>query len=170
MAQAKARKYAPSLFLGYNQLMSEHTTSCIFCQIVAGTAEASFVYRDADCAAFMDIRPVNPGHVLVVSLAHAARLAELDPATGQRIFSIAQRVAAALYSSGLQCDGVNLFLADGHAAGQEVHHVHLHVFPRFADDGHRLRFSPSYFLPHSRVEIENAAEKIRASLKGWNGS
>ena len=139
--------------------------ACIFCEILAGRAPASFVYRSEDCAAFMDIRPVNPGHVLVIPIAHAARLAELDPATGMHMFQVAQRLAAALRASGLRCEGVNLFLADGTAAGQEVHHVHLHVFPRWVGDGHRLRFSPNYFQPTSRQEIEAAAEQLRTICK-----
>jgi histidine triad (HIT) family protein len=139
--------------------------TCIFCEIIAGRADGSFVYRDETVAAFMDIRPVNAGHVLVVPLRHAASLAELEAEDGAQMFRIAQRVAAALRASGLKCEGVNLFLADGGAAGQEVWHVHLHVFPRFQGDGHRLRFSPGYYLPHSRKEFEAAAEKIRAGLE-----
>lgn len=138
--------------------------NCIFCQIIAGQQEASFVYRDDVVAAFMDIRPVNAGHVLIVPLRHAANLAELHEAEGIRMFSVAQRVAAALRNSGLPCDGVNLFLADGAAAGQDVWHVHLHVFPRFHGDGHHLRFSPSYFMPHTRAEFDQAAEKISAAM------
>lgn len=122
------------------------------------------MYRTDTVAAFMDIRPVNAGHVLVVPLRHAASLAELEAEDGAQMFRVAQRVAAALRLSGLKCEGVNLFLADGKAAGQEVWHVHLHVFPRFQGDGHRLRFSPSYYLPHSRKEFEAVAQKIRTAL------
>lgn len=145
----------------YNQLMTE---PCIFCEILAGRAEASFIHRDEQCAAFMDIRPVNAGHVLVVPLRHAASLAELDPGDGMHMFSLAQRLAAALRKSGLPCEGVNLFLADGRAAGQDVWHVHLHVFPRFPGDGHHLRFSPAYFQPHPRTELAQAADKIRSAF------
>ena len=143
----------------YNQAMSE---KCIFCEILASRAEASFVYRDEVVAAFMDIRPVNAGHVLVIPVQHAASLAELDEGDGRQMFSVAQRVTAALRKSGMPCEGVNLFLADGRAAGQEVWHVHLHVFPRFAGDGHHMRFSPAYFMPHTRDEMEATAGKIRA--------
>ena len=55
---------------------------CIFCDIVAGRLPASMVYQDDHCAAFMDIQPVNPGHVLVIPKDHAAYLAELDEDTG----------------------------------------------------------------------------------------
>jgi diadenosine tetraphosphate (Ap4A) HIT family hydrolase len=138
---------------------------CIFCEILAGRAPASFVYRDDLCAAFMDIHPVNPGHVLVIPIQHAARLAELDMPAGMQMFQVGQRLAAALRASGLRCEGVNFFLADGTAAGQEVHHVHLHVFPRWHGDGHHLRFSPSYFQLPTRAEVEVSAEILRAVLK-----
>jgi diadenosine tetraphosphate (Ap4A) HIT family hydrolase len=151
--------------------MSEKdVTGCIFCEILAGRAEASFVYRDDAVAAFMDIRPVNAGHVLVVPLRHAAMLAELDEGDGGEMFRVAQRVAGALRaasklpSSGVKCEGVNFFLADGRVAGQDVWHVHLHVFPRFDGDRHHLRFSPDYFKPVPRQEIEATAEKIRGVL------
>ncbi len=66
---------------------------CIFCQIVAGQSPASFVYQDDQVAAFMDIQPVNPGHVLVIPRAHISHLAELDPQTGARMFLVAMHVA-----------------------------------------------------------------------------
>jgi len=137
---------------------------CIFCDILSGLAPASFVYRDEQCAAFMDIRPVNPGHVLVVPLTHAADLATLDEKTGAHLFRVGQRLAGALRRSGVKCEGVNLFLADGAAAGQEVLHVHLHVIPRFRKDGFGLRFSPAYFIRPNRNELEKNAELIRKQL------
>ena len=139
--------------------------SCIFCQIIAGTSPANFVHQDEQTVAFMDIQPVNPGHILVVPRAHAADLAELDPQDGARLFQVGQRLAAALHHSGLRCEGVNLFLAVGEAAGQEVFHVHLHVIPRFAGDGFGLRFNPRYFQRPPRGELEETAAQIVAALE-----
>lgn len=144
--------------------------ACVFCDIVAGALPASVVYRDNLCCAFMDIQPVNPGHLLVVPLEHAASLSALDPDTGGHMFTVAQRLAAALYaasassSSGLRCQGVNLFLADGALAGQEVFHVHLHVIPRYAGDSFGLRFGPGYGRRLQRGELDRAAGEIRAAL------
>jgi len=135
-------------------------SSCIFCDIVAGLAPASVVHRDDCCLAFMDIQPVTPGHLLIVPLAHAASLADLDPAIGGRLFAAAQRVASGIRLSGLRADGINFFLADGEAAGQEVFHVHLHVFPRFAGDGFGLRFPPEYGQPVPRERLEREAASI----------
>lgn len=139
---------------------------CIFCQILAGDLPGTFVYRDEQCAAFMDIQPVNPGHLLVVPTRHAAHLADLHGPTAGQMMQVAQRLAAALRTSGLRCDGVNLLLADGAAAMQEVFHVHLHVIPRFADDGFGLRFGPDYARRPARSALEGAAAQIRGALGG----
>jgi histidine triad (HIT) family protein len=112
----------------------------------------------------MDIQPINAGHVLVVPDEHATRLADLPVDTGARMFRIAQRMAAALYESGLDCEGVNVFLADEEAAGQEVFHVHLHVIPRFDGDGFGLRFGPDYANMPERETLEVMAKRIRDVL------
>jgi len=141
-------------------------SECIFCDILMGKAPANFVYRDELCAAFMDIRPVNPGHVLVVPQTHAVLLPELDEDSIRHMLWVAQQVDMALRSSGIPCEAVNLFLADGRAAGQEVMHVHLHVIPRFRGDGHHLRFSPAYFSRTPASELERNAEQIRKQMGG----
>jgi histidine triad (HIT) family protein len=121
------------------------------------------VHADADVIAFLDIRPVNTGHVLVVPREHSSSLEELDEQLGTKVFAVAHRVARALHASGLPCDGVNMFLADGEAAGQEVFHVHLHVIPRLADDGFRIS---ARCMHTDRTELDATATQIRASLEG----
>lgn len=137
---------------------------CPFCKLLAGDAEASFVHRDEVCSAFMDIQPVNPGHLLVVPNRHAAGLSDLGADEGARMFRVAHRLAAALRASGVECEGVNLFLADGEAAMQEVFHAHLHVFPRYRGDGFGLRFAPAYFQKPRRSELDATAEKVKLAL------
>jgi histidine triad (HIT) family protein len=137
-------------------------TDCIFCKIVEGHLPASIVYRDELCMAFLDIQPVNAGHLLVIPIAHAKDLSELDQSIGAHIFKVAQKLAASLRrASGLRCEGVNLFLADGEAAMQEIFHFHLHVFPRFTGDGFGLKFAPTYFEKPERSELEKVAAAIR---------
>lgn len=140
-------------------------TDCIFCEIAAGRIAASVIFRDEICTAFMDIQPVNPGHLLVVPNRHAAYLSDLDEETGAHLFRIAHRLSQALRRSGLRCEGINLFLADGEAAMQEVFHVHLHVFPRFAGDGFGLTFGPDYVNKPPRVDLDAAASRIRGALE-----
>jgi histidine triad (HIT) family protein len=139
--------------------------ACVFCEIIAGNAEASLVYQDKLSIAFMDIRPVNPGHILVVPKQHSAGIVGLPEETGGHLFRVAQKLTAALYSSGLRCEGVNFFLADGEAAGQEVFHVHLHVLPRFSGDGFGLVFGPGYSRLPDRSQLELNAQMIRNALR-----
>ncbi len=84
--------------------------SCVFCAIVAGEAPASTIYRDDAVIAFMDIRPVNPGHALVVPLRHSDSLLELDEGTAGHMLTIGTRVAAALKDAGVRLEGFNLSL------------------------------------------------------------
>ncbi len=137
----------------------------IFTRILAGEAPASFVYRDDRVAAFMDIQPVNAGHVIVVPVKPVARLADLDDATSAHMMIVARHIAQAIRKSGLKCEGVNLFLADGEAAGQEVFHVHLHVYPRFANDGFGFRYDDRHFQFPSRSELDEVARSIAAALE-----
>jgi histidine triad (HIT) family protein len=125
---------------------------------------ASIVYRDDVCSALLDIQPVNPGHILVIPNRHAAYLADIDGETAAHLMRVAHRMAAALRQSGVRCEGVNLFLADGEAARQEVFHVHLHVFPRFRGDGFGLTFGPDYANRPPRSALDAMAEQIRAVL------
>src|SRR5262252_7208226 len=135
---------------------------CVFCAIVAGRAEASLVHADDTVLAFMDIAPLTPGHVLVIPREHASGLSDLDPDHGAQMFRIAQRVAGALRRSGLRVDGVNLVLADGAAAMQVVFHAHLHVIPRYAQDGLRITTARH---ERSRAELDNDAGLIDRALR-----
>lgn len=138
---------------------------CIFCKLLAGESEVSLVHQDVVCSAFMDIQPINPGHLLVIPNRHAHYLSGLREEEGAQLFRVAQRLAAALRASGLKCEGVNFFLADGEAAMQEVFHVHLHVFPRYREDGFGLKFAPTYFRKPVRRELDESAGKIKEALK-----
>lgn len=137
--------------------------ACVFCRIVEGQAEASLVYQDELVTAFMDILPVNEGHLLVVPNDHSQGLEGLSDASGARMFGVARRLALALFRSGLRCEGVNLYMADGRAAGQEVLHVHLHVLPRFSGDGFGLRRT-KLLRPPSRRDLDGVADSIRRAL------
>ena len=138
---------------------------CVFCSIVKGDIPACTVYSDEKIMAFMDIQPVNPGHVLVIPKAHTEQLSKLDPDIGAHMFKIAIRIAEAVRNSGVKCDDVNLHLADGKVAGQEVFHVHLHVIPRFKGDGFGLKFGPNYGLKPDREELDIITNKIKEKLK-----
>ncbi len=129
------------------------SSECVFCDIVNEKATASVVYRDEAVVAFMDIQPVNPGHVLVVPVRHTTSLTELGDQIAERIAKVSKQIAAALPQAGVGCEGFNLFLADGAVAGQEVFHVHMHVIPRYEGDGFGLRFGPQYGKLPPRTEL-----------------
>lgn len=136
---------------------------CVFCRILAGELPGTFVYRDERVAAFLDIQPVNPGHLLVVPTRHAPYLADLEAEMAAHLMRVAHRLAAALRASTVRCEGVNLFLADGEAAMQEVLHAHLHVFPRYRDDGFGLHFAPEYHTRRPpRADLERLGAELRA--------
>lgn len=86
---------------------------CVFCEIASGELESSPVYEDDVLISFMDIRPVTDGHLLVAPKKHDPYLADLDPETLSRMVVLAQRLAQAIRSSGLRCEGVNLFTRTG---------------------------------------------------------
>ena len=140
-------------------------TSCIFCQIVQGKAPSSKVYQDDVCLAFMDVQPVNPGHVLVVPKAHFNNLADLPAHIGAHLFQVAQQMALSLPKTHVKNEGVDLFLAHGEAAGQEIFHVHLHVIPRYQGDGFGFKFGPNYVNLPERNELDLIADQIKNSME-----
>lgn len=117
------------------------------------------VYDSDSVLAIMDIDPVTPGHLLVVPKEHLRDLADLTDELATEMFSVARRLAGALRRSGVRCDGVNLFYADGEAAFQEVFHSHLHVFPRFSGDGFTI--SANWGSNPRREELDELAGAIR---------
>ena len=118
----------------------------------------------------MDIRPVTPGHLLVVPIEHATHLADLDPEEGKALFALAQKLAAAIRRSGLKPDGITLHLADGAAAGQEIFHVHLHVIPRYRGDGFGLKLPSGYGSHADRERLNRDAATITQALHGAHAS
>jgi histidine triad (HIT) family protein len=135
--------------------------NCVFCKIITGQSPASIFYQDDLVLGLMTISPVNDGHALIIPKQHAAYLIDLDEAAGRHLWTITQRTAAAIRTSTLRCEGVNLFLADGAAAFQEIFHLHMHVFPRFAGDDFRLEANWSY--QPTRHALDQAAGAIKAA-------
>ena len=106
----------------------------IFTRIVNGEIPAAKVYEDADTLAFLDINPASRGHTLVICKAEIATLTELSDAQLIATARTTQRVAAAVQQA-LQADGFNIVQSNGTAAGQEVFHYHVHIIPRWTNDG-----------------------------------
>jgi len=135
--------------------------NCLFCRIVAGEIPAVKVYEDDLVCAFLDIAPINKGHVLVIPKEHHESSSTIPEATAGRMFRVGSRIGVALRRK-LDYDAFNLHLADGTAAGQVVMHAHLHVVPRGVEDGFHWNWRQLAYADGEAAEI---AAKIAARLK-----
>ena len=132
---------------------------CVFCQIVGGESPASVFYEDDVVLGLMTIEPVTIGHAMVIPKQHAAYLADMDEETGRHLWTVTHRTAAAVRESGVRCEGINLFLADGEAPFQDVFHVHMHIFPRYEGDPFKLVADWDNNPP--RQELDQVARQIK---------
>lgn len=134
--------------------------SCVFCAIAAGELPTFGVVDSPDGVAFLDTRPVFPGHTLVIPRAHVETLADLPAGVLPGYFTLVQRVAVAV-EAGMGADGT--FVAMNNKVSQSVPHLHTHVVPRRRKDGLRGFFWPRHRYP-SDEEAKETAERIRAAL------
>ncbi len=138
------------------------SSNCIFCEIVKGNIPCTKVYEDDEILAFMDIGPVVKGHTLVIPKTHHNPITEIPVALLQKLIAVVQQVARAQLT-GLKADGVNVSQANGETAGQIVPHLHFHVIPRFATDGHHWNWIPRKYA--DPVEMNTYADRIRQSFE-----
>lgn len=131
-------------------------TPCPFCEIVAGRAAAHEVWRDDVAVAFLDIRPVFPGHVLVVPTAHHVTLPDVPPAELGPLFERVQRISAAVPAA---LDAHGTFVAMNNVVSQSVAHLHVHVVPRRRKDGLR-----GFFWPRQRYADDAEAAAVAARI------
>jgi histidine triad (HIT) family protein len=136
--------------------------ACLFCAIVAEQQPAARVYADETAVAFLDHRPVFPGHVLIVPRTHYETLNDLPASRIGPLFQVAQRLARAV-ETGLSAGGT--FVAMNNRISQSVPHVHIHVVPRRKGDGLRGFFWPrtKYASPEEMAEV---AARIAAAVEG----
>ena len=134
----------------------------IFAKILRGEIPSHKIYEDERCLAILDIFPINPGHLLVIPKAAAVTVPDLDPALVAHLMAVAARLSKAVRAGAPRCEGVNFWISDGAAAGQEVPHVHLHVIPRFAGDGFGWKLGPA----NRQAQTPEALTASAASLKG----
>jgi len=135
-------------------------TDCVFCKLRDGQIPSMKVFEDDKTIAFMDINPINSGHCLVITKAHAASLFEAQLEDLQAAIATAQRVALAI-REGLKPDGLNMLQANGPAAFQSVLHFHLHLIPRWTNDGKGFDWK---LVPGDRARIAETGERLRAAL------
>ena len=125
----------------------------------------SLVYEDEKVIVFPPLQPINKGHMLIIPKKHCPYMADLDEKTTLHIIKVARKIAAAIRKSKYKCEGINLFLADGEAAHQEVFHFHLHVYPRFKGDGFGFKYDEKkHFVHLDRDELDKIAKEIKKKL------
>ena len=131
--------------------------ACVFCAIIAGEAPAQVVLDDDRCVAFLDTRPLFPGHTLLVPRAHHETLVDLPPELVEPLFANARRLASAV-EEGL--GAVGSFVAINNRVSQSVPHLHVHVVPRTPKDGLR-----GFFWPRTRYDDDDHAAGVAARLR-----
>ena len=135
---------------------------CVFCKIVEGSLKAERIYETESVLAFLDINPRAPGHSLVIPKKHVSLLADLEDELVADMF-IATRETLKILKKALNPDGFNIGINEGKAAGQEIPHLHVNVFPRFGGDGGKPVHSVVNNPPENISEI---VDKIRRSSRG----
>ena len=131
---------------------------CLFCKIAAGAVTALVVAEASEAVAFLDHRPVFPGHTLIVPRAHADTLTDLPADAVGPFFTFVQRVTRAV-ERGLGADGT--FVAMNNRVSQSVPHLHVHVVPRRKKDGLR-----GFFWPRQKYESDETAKRTRDAIRG----
>lgn len=134
---------------------------CIFCKIANGQIPSSTVYEDNDFKVILDISPAAKGHALILPKQHYDNLWELGEEESAKIMAIAAKVTKA-QKAALSCDGVNLLQNNGVAAGQSVFHFHMHLIPRYDEDGVNI---PWNHLSYEDGEADKVCEAIKAAME-----
>ena len=141
--------------------MSDH---CTFCDLIKGAAEVSVCHEDAESIAFMDIQPVNSGHVLVVPRAHYESLLDVPQEIGAHLFQVTMRLASAIRKV-TGCTDMNIVVNSGTAAGQDEPHYHVHIIPRRPEDGFNIDLPFSGSTMPDRTQLDAMAVQLIAAMR-----
>lgn len=137
---------------------------CIFCDLIRGAAEVSMVYEDSVAIAFLDIQPVNPGHVLVVPRAHYELVQDIPRRVAAHLFDVATKLIPVIQCA-VGASDLNIIVNSGAAAGQNVMHYHIHLIPRREGDGFDVPLPFSGSLMPNREQMEAMAARIGSLLR-----
>jgi len=129
---------------------------CIFCKIANGEIPSKTLYEDEHFRVILDLGPATKGHALILPKEHAANLYELPDETASAVLVLAKKLAVKMVER-LHCDGLNLIQNNGEAAGQTVPHFHLHMIPRYLEDGQSINWKPG---SPTQEELEAVKELI----------
>jgi histidine triad (HIT) family protein len=140
------------------QKVSSRDDECLFCRIVAGELPASLVFEDAESVAFLDTRPLFPGHLLLIPKAHYETLADLPEKLVTSLFLNTQQLATVVKET-MEAEGT--FVAMNNVVSQSVPHFHVHIVPRKRKDGLK-----GFFWPRRKYENADEQEVVRKKLAG----
>jgi histidine triad (HIT) family protein len=129
---------------------------CIFCRIANGSVPSKTIYEDDEFRVILDLGPATKGHALILPKDHYADIYEIPEDTAADAMKLAKRMAAVMKEK-LHCDGFNIVQNNGEAAGQTVRHFHIHLIPRYRDDGQHILWEPGEV---SQDELEMIKEQI----------
>ncbi len=134
---------------------------CLFCKIINGEIPCTKVYENNKVLSFMDISPMNEGHMLVIPKNHGATILELPETDFLAVMSATKKIAEAA-NKALNPDGINILQLNGEAANQVVPHLHVHIVPRWDNDG--LTVSKWVPVPGNMKQIGLIADKIKKAI------
>ena len=133
---------------------------CVFCKIVAGEIPCTKVFEDGLCIAFLDIGPISPGHTLLIPKAHYETIHQLPADEAAHLARHIPLLAAAVQKA-VRAEGINVLQNNGACSGQEVFHVHVHLIPRWPEDGLGFRWPAKQADPEV---LKEQAEAVRRCL------
>ncbi len=129
---------------------------CIFCKIANGEIPSKTLFEDERFRVILDLGPATRGHALIIPKEHYRDLYELPEELCAKAFALAKRMAGKM-TERLSCDGFNLVQNNGEAAGQTVSHFHIHLIPRYQEDGQKIGWNPA---APGQEELEAVREEI----------
>lgn len=133
---------------------------CIFCKIAAGEIPSATIYEDEDFRVILDIEPASKGHALILPKEHYANLFELPDELAAKALVVAKKVITKMEKI-VGCEGYNVVQNNGVAAGQTVFHFHMHLIPRYAEDGVNIKWEQGSLSDEVKMDI---LEKMKQSL------
>lgn len=132
--------------------------NCIFCKIANGEIPSTAIYEDDDFKVILDLGPATKGHALILPKEHAADLFGLNEDIAAKTMVLAKKLGKQMVEN-LEADGLNLVQNNGEAAGQTVRHFHLHLIPRYQDDGQQILWKPGEISKEEMEEIKNTIQQ-----------
>lgn len=141
-------------------MANQKGADCIFCKIAEGGLPSYKVYEDANVLAFLDIFPIHPGHVLVISKRHSTDIFDTPEEDLKNLIVAAKKIAPGVMKA-TRADGINIGMNNRPASGQVVMHAHVHVIPRFKDDGLKAWPQRPY---NNDAEKEHVAAAIKSAI------